>query len=84
MIINSLRAAGDVKFPVYMGVISMWGVSVTLSYILGIHFGLGLVGVWIAFAVDEWFRGILMFWRWKSRAWENMSFVKAVEQVESV
>lgn len=75
VVINSLRAAGDVKFPVYMGILSMWGVAVTLSYVLGILFGLGLVGVWIAFIVDEWLRGILMLRRWKSRKWEKMSFV---------
>jgi putative MATE family efflux protein len=73
--IGSLRAAGDVKFPVYMGILSMWGVSVTLSYLLGIYFGLGLVGVWIAFIVDEWLRGLLMLWRWKSRIWVTKSFV---------
>jgi putative MATE family efflux protein len=77
VVINSLRAAGDVRFPVYMGILSMWGVSVVLSYILGIHFGFGLVGMWIAFALDEWIRGLLMLWRWRGRKWENMSFVTA-------
>jgi putative MATE family efflux protein len=76
VIINALRAAGDVRFPVYMGILSMWGVSVTLSYILGIHFGLGLVGVWISFIVDEWFRGLIMLKRWKSRAWINKVFLR--------
>ncbi|WP_078381471.1 MATE family efflux transporter [Sutcliffiella halmapala] len=77
VVINSLRAAGDVKFPVYIGILSMWGVSVTVSYILGIHFGLGLIGVWIALILDEWLRGVLMLWRWKSRIWVNKSFVDA-------
>lgn len=76
VIINSLRAAGDVKFPVYVGILSMWGLSVTLAYFLGVHLGLGLVGVWCAFAIDEWFRGIIMLWRWKSRKWEKMSLVQ--------
>lgn len=75
VIINSLRAAGDVRFPVYMGILSMWGVSVGLSYILGIHFGFGLIGIWIAFICDEWLRGLLMLWRWKSRVWVDKSFV---------
>ncbi|MCX7571169.1 MATE family efflux transporter [Tumebacillus sp. DT12] len=75
VIISSLRAAGDAKFPVYMGILSMWGVSVSLCYILGIHFGLGLAGMWIAFACDEWLRGLLMLWRWRSRRWEKMGFV---------
>jgi putative MATE family efflux protein len=77
VIISSLRAAGDVKFPVYMGILSMWGVSVTLSYVLGIYFGLGLLGIWIAFIADEWLRGLLMLWRWKTRIWVTKSFVKS-------
>ncbi|MGA5692110.1 MATE family efflux transporter [Cytobacillus pseudoceanisediminis] len=77
VVINSLRAAGDVKFPVYMGILSMWGVSVTLSYVLGIHFGLGLAGIWIAFIADEWLRGLIMLWRWRSRVWVNKSFVSS-------
>lgn len=80
VIINSLRAAGDVKFPVYMGILSMWGVSVTLSYILGIHYGLGLIGVWIAFIADEWLRGLLMLWRWRSKVWVNYSFIENKKQ----
>lgn len=75
VVINSLRAAGDVKFPVYMGIISMWGISVPIAYLLAIHLNLGLIGIWIAFIIDEWLRGILMLWRWRSRVWMNMSFV---------
>ncbi|MFS1514155.1 MATE family efflux transporter [Chengkuizengella sp. SCS-71B] len=73
---NSLRAAGDVKFPVYMGALFMWGVSVPTAYILGIHFGFGLYGVWIGYILDEWLRGLIMLWRWRSRAWEKMALVK--------
>ncbi|MDG4656690.1 MATE family efflux transporter [Ectobacillus antri] len=75
IIISALRAAGDVKFPVYMGIASMWGISVPIAYILGIHFELGLVGVWIAFIADEWLRGICMLIRWRSRIWQTKSFV---------
>lgn len=72
---NSLRGAGDVKFPVIISVLSMWGVSVTLCYVLGVVLDLGLTGIWIAFAADECFRGVLMYRRWKSRAWVGMSVV---------
>lgn len=83
VIINSLRAAGDARFPVLMGVLSMWGVSVPLAYVLGVHFGIGLLGVWIAFAVDEWLRGVIMLLRWRSRAWEKKALVKPVSVPES-
>lgn len=83
VLISSLRAAGDVKFPVYMGILSMWGVSVTLSYFLGIYLGMGLVGIWIAFIADEWLRGLLMLWRWRSRVWVKKSFITESQPVKA-
>ena len=76
VMISSLRAAGDVKFPVYIGIVVMWGVSVTFSWFFGIYLELGLIGIWIAFIADEWLRGVLMLRRWKQRNWVNMSFVQ--------
>lgn len=76
VIISSLRAAGDVKFPVIMGVISMWGVSVPLAYLLGITFDLGLIGIWLAFTADEWLRGLFMLSRWRKRKWQKQLVVK--------
>lgn len=71
--ISSLKGAGDVAFPVKMGVLSMWGVSVVLTYTLGIHFGLGVLGAWLAIAADEWLRGIIMLFRWRSKAWTHFN-----------
>lgn len=82
VIINSLRATGDARFPVLMGVCSMWGVSVPLAYLLGVHLEIGLLGIWIAFAVDEWLRGLIMLLRWKSRVWEKKALVKPVSTTE--
>ncbi|MEC1413401.1 MATE family efflux transporter [Bacillus safensis] len=74
VIINSLRAAGDAKFPVYMAMISMWGIGLPIAYLLGIQFEMGLIGVWISFIVDEWVRGIFMYRRWRSRVWTEYRF----------
>lgn len=71
IIISCLKATGDVKFPVMMGMISPWGIAVPISYILGLKLGYGLVGVWIAYSCDEWLRAILMIIRWKSGVWKN-------------
>jgi putative MATE family efflux protein len=70
IIIPALKGAGDVRFPVYVGMLSMWGISVVGSWFLGVYLKLGLVGVWIAMAMDEWIRGIAMLLRWRSGAWK--------------
>lgn len=74
VIINSLRVAGDAKFPVYMAMISMWGIGLPIAYLLGIQLEMGLIGVWISFIVDEWVRGIFMYRRWRSRVWTEYRF----------
>ncbi|MGV2644758.1 MATE family efflux transporter, partial [Clostridium perfringens] len=61
--------------PVYIGIFSMWTFGVGLAYILGVKFNFGLTGIWIAFAIDEWFRGILVLIRWKTGKWKGKGFV---------
>lgn len=78
---HALKGSGDAKYTMYMGLLSMWLVMVLMSYILGIKMGLGIVGVWIAFAADEWLRGIIMLRRWKSRAWEQKAIINKKEDV---
>ena len=75
VVISSLRAAGDAVFPVKMALVSMWGISVPLAYFLGITMGYGLSGIWMAFIIDEWLRGIIMYSRWRSRVWERKVLV---------
>jgi putative MATE family efflux protein len=80
-IINpALKGAGDVKFPVYVGIAGMWVIGVFGAWLLGIRLSMGLVGVWIAMAVDEWARGIFMFLRWRSGAWQKKAFVQVEDE----
>ncbi|MVC78033.1 MATE family efflux transporter [Vibrio cholerae] len=67
--ISALKGAGDVRFPVQIGILCMWGVGVCFSYLLGIHWGFGVIGAWLAIALDEWVRGIIMLVRWRSSSW---------------
>jgi len=73
--VGALKGAGDVKFPVLYGIISMWGIMVFGSYILGLKMGLGLAGFWIGIGTDETTRGIVMLLRWKSKRWQKYALV---------
>ena len=74
--VNSLRSAGDIYFPVLVGIVVMWGVQVVGSYILGISLGWGLVAMWVVFALDENIRGYIFLRRWNSFKWVGKSFLE--------
>jgi Na+-driven multidrug efflux pump len=69
VVINALRATGDVRFPLFAGMGSLALVLAGGSWFLGIHLGWGLTGLWIAYAADEWLRGLLMWRRWRLHHW---------------
>ncbi|GGM42805.1 putative transporter YisQ [Paraliobacillus quinghaiensis] len=71
-----LNGAGDARFVMIVSLAVVWLFSVPLYYLLGIHLGYGLIGIWIAFIADEWARGLFVYFRWKSKAWEKKAIVK--------
>ena len=62
-----LRATGDAIYPVVASVGSFALVLGVGSYFLG-H-AVGLPGIFIAYAADEWVRGLLVFVRWRRHGW---------------
>ncbi|GLC89492.1 MATE family efflux transporter [Lysinibacillus piscis] len=83
VIINSLRASGDARFPVKIGFLSMVCMSLPLGYLFVFVLDWGLVGIWLAISADEWLRSIIMYFRWKSRKWERYALVSPTEQKEA-
>src|SRR5512133_3491029 len=55
----ALRATGDARFPLGMGILSMLGLWVPLSGLLGLRAGLGLAGIWLAMIADESLRAVV-------------------------
>ena len=74
--VNSLRSAGDIYFPVIVGIIVMWGIQVVGSYFFGIYLGWGLAAMWMIFALDENIRGFIFLRRWNSFKWVGKGFIK--------
>ena len=75
VLVRNLQAVGDVKFPVLIGIFSQWVIAVGVGYLLGVVLNWGLVGLWVAFALDENFRAVIFLLRWKSGKWRQMKTV---------
>ncbi|MBR5485323.1 MAG: MATE family efflux transporter [Oscillospiraceae bacterium] len=69
--VRGLITVGDVLFPVGICVVSAWIIAVGAGYVLGVHMGYGLLGIWWAMAIDECVRGALFIHRWKKGKWRK-------------
>lgn len=67
---NGLRAAGDVKFTMYISILSTIVVRFFLSYLFGIIFDMGVIGIAIAMACDWVARAIIFILRQRSGKWK--------------
>lgn len=84
IMIAGLNASGDVRFPVMIGLILMWGVSVPLAYLLGIVLEMGIYGIWLAFIIDEWIRAACMIVRWRSGKWQEVRLSAVTTEVQKL
>lgn len=66
---NALRAGNDVRFTMVISIFSMFCFRICFSYVLGVIFGLGAIGVWIAMILDWICRIICWLVRYKSGKW---------------
>lgn len=64
---GALQGSGDTKSPMYSTAIGMWVIRVIGVYIFGIHFDMGIAGIWISIAIDLYVRAIYLFYRFKIR-----------------
>lgn len=69
--VRSLIALGDIRTPVIANIVSSWTVGVGGSWLLGIHLGWGLAGMWAAMAADEWLRGIFFAVKFAAGSWRK-------------
>ncbi|MCC8155016.1 MAG: MATE family efflux transporter [Tannerellaceae bacterium] len=77
MFLFTLRSAGDVIVPVLIEIVCMWFFAVFCGYTFGIVWGFGLAGMWVAFAMDEGSRGIVLALRWRTQKWKKRKMIKS-------
>ena len=73
-----LRGAGDSRGPFIISLCTMWGVRITLSFLLAGQ--LGLIGVWLAMAAELCARGLVFMIRLYQGKWLHIDLFQAKPQ----
>lgn len=65
----TFRASGDAKFPMMIGILTMFLCRVALAYLLGIYFNMGMFGTWVAMFIDWIVKAVIYVYRYFSGRW---------------
>lgn len=71
-----LRACNDVKFTMVVSIFSMFAFRIGFSMLIGVHMGMGAIGVWIAMVMDWIFRAVLFVGRYIKGSWKQGYMIK--------
>lgn len=63
------KGARDVRFAMWVSMLSMWGCRVVVGYVLGIVLGMGVVGVWMGMFLDWATRAACFYHRLRTGRW---------------
>jgi MATE family multidrug resistance protein len=75
-----LRGMGDVNMPTIITFISYWVIGLPVAYIMGVHFKIGVMGVWYGLVLGLMASSIMLFLRFQKISKSNNLIV--VDDIE--
>lgn len=69
---GALRGAGDTRWPLISTLVGVVGIRALLSILFVKSFEWGLVGAWVAMALDQLTRSGFIYFRYKSGHWKQI------------
>lgn len=63
-----LRGMQDVNVPTIITFFAYWGVGIPMSYLLGFHYHLQHIGIWIGLTLALFASAVLLSWRFYNKA----------------
>lgn len=72
---NGLRAAGDVKFTMYVSIFSTIGCRVVFSVLFGICLNMGVIGISFAMCLDWMIRAAFFWARFRKEKWKEFRVI---------
>jgi putative MATE family efflux protein len=72
---NGLRAAGDVRFTMWISILTTVAVRLVLSWIFAVIWNMGVMGIAWAMCLDWTVKGVLNFIRLRSGKWKQFKVI---------
>jgi MATE family multidrug resistance protein len=63
--LGALRGINDTRFPTLLTLVAYWVIGLPTSYLLGLHYGMGVSGIWYGFVIGLSFSALGLIWRFE-------------------
>lgn len=70
VLMGNLRGAGDLKWLMWITIISVFIFEISLNWMIAFVFNLSLWGLWLMHTADETLRLVLNYWRYRGGKWK--------------
>lgn len=71
VLVGAMQGAGDTRSPMWITIVSLWGLRVPLAFALAIPLGVGSFGAWLAMSISQAVQGLLAMAAFKKGAWKT-------------
>lgn len=71
VLIGAMQGAGETVGPMWITIISMWGLRTPAAWLLAIPAGLGSTGAWIAMAASQAIQGLMALYAFRLGKWKS-------------
>ncbi|MFD1178383.1 MATE family efflux transporter [Paenibacillus puldeungensis] len=65
----TFRASGDARYPMVIGITTMFVCRIVMAYLLGDYFHMEVFGTWVAMFIDWIARAVFFIYRYFSKKW---------------
>ena len=70
-IVGALRSGGDIRYTIFVDLIAVWGIGLPLAWLGGMILHLDIVWVFLMVSLQEVFKAIFCYRRYRSGKWIN-------------
>ena len=70
VVVGAMQGAGDTKSPLWISIISLWGLRVPMAYVLAFVLHMGSHGAWLAMSITQGVQGVLCLIVFRQGHWK--------------
>ncbi|KAA3440052.1 MATE family efflux transporter [Rufibacter hautae] len=70
VMVQAFNGAGDTRTPAFINILVLWIIEIPLAYLLAIHLGFGITGIFVTIACSHSSHALVSWWVFRRGRWK--------------